>query len=67
VHHLGLDPDEPEASAWGQTFSSLTAGASLRLGLTGTPFGPTTSVSAPARRIRVEERGELGGADCPRI
>ena len=33
VHHLGLDPDEPESTAWGQAFSELTAPARLRLGL----------------------------------
>ncbi len=58
VHHLGLDPEEPEASAWGQTFSSLTAGASLRLGLTGTPFRADKLGFCSARRIQVEEAGE---------
>ena len=58
VHHLGLDPEEPEASAWGQTFTSLTASASLRLGLTGTPFRADNLGFCSARRIRVQERGE---------
>ncbi len=58
VHHLGLDPDEPDASAWGQTFSSLTTGASLRLGLTGTPFRADNLGFCSARRIQVEDAGE---------
>ena len=62
VHHLGLDPDEPEAAAWGHAFSSLTRGARLRLGLTGTPFRADHLAFCAARRVRlrngeaVEER-----------
>ena len=55
VHHLGLDPEEPEASAWGQAFSRLTAGARLRLGLTGTPFRADNLAFCSARRQRVRE------------
>jgi len=52
VHHLGLDPDEPEAAAWGAAFSQLTAGAQLRLGLTGTPFRADNLAFCAARRVR---------------
>ena len=55
VHHLGLDPEEPEASAWGQAFSRLSAGARLRLGLTGTPFRADNLAFCSARRQRVRE------------
>ena len=41
AHHLGLDPDEPDNTAWGH-ISELTQHCRLRLGLTGTPFAPTT-------------------------
>jgi len=37
VHHLGLDPDDPEGG-WGCGFEALSGGAALRVGLTGTPF-----------------------------
>jgi len=50
VHHLGVDPDEPEAAAWGHAFSRITAGASLRLGLTGTPFRADNLAFCAARR-----------------
>ncbi len=56
VHHLGLDPLEPEASAWGHAFSELTTRASLRLGLTGTPFRADNLGFCAARRIRVLDR-----------
>ncbi|MEB3235854.1 MAG: DEAD/DEAH box helicase family protein [Cyanobacteriota bacterium] len=52
VHHLGVDPDEPEAAAWGHAFSSLTAGAALRLGLTGTPFRADQLAFCAARRVQ---------------
>ena len=55
VHHLGIDPEEPEATAWGQAFSRLTAGAALRLGLTGTPFRADNLAFCAARRIQVRE------------
>lgn len=57
VHHLGIDPEEPEAAAWGQAFSRLTAGASLRLGLTGTPFRADNLAFCSARRIQ-ERQGD---------
>jgi len=55
VHHLGLDPEEPEAAAWGFAFSQLTAGAQLRLGLTGTPFRADNLAFCAARRVRIQE------------
>ncbi|MFM7653327.1 MAG: DEAD/DEAH box helicase [Vulcanococcus sp.] len=58
VHHLGLDPEEPEASAWGHAFSRLSNGARLRLGLTGTPFRADNLAFCAARRQRVLEGGE---------
>ena len=58
VHHLGLDPEEPEASAWGQAFSRLSAAADLRLGLTGTPFRADNLAFCAARRVRVHDGQE---------
>jgi len=58
VHHLGLDPEEPEASAWGQAFSQLSAGARLRMGLTGTPFRADNLAFCAARRVRVHDGQE---------
>jgi superfamily II DNA or RNA helicase len=55
VHHLGMDPEEPEASAWGHAFSRLSAGARLRLGLTGTPFRADNLAFCAARRIQVHD------------
>jgi superfamily II DNA or RNA helicase len=55
VHHLGLDPEEPEATAWGHAFSRLTAAARLRLGLTGTPFRADNLAFCAARRIQVHD------------
>lgn len=52
VHHLGLDPDEPEAAAWGAAFSQLTRKAQLRLGLTGTPFRADNLAFCAARRVQ---------------
>ena len=59
VHHLGVDPDEPEATAWGHVFTGLTCGARLRLGLSGTPFRADQLAFCAARRLRVEEHGEI--------
>ncbi len=58
VHHLGLDPDEPEAAAWGFAFGQLTCGARLRLGLTGTPFRADNLAFCAARRVRLREGEE---------
>jgi superfamily II DNA or RNA helicase len=57
VHHLGLDPDEPEATAWGHAFSILSTGARLRLGLSGTPFRADNLAFCAARRLQVVENG----------
>ncbi|HCO76058.1 MAG TPA: DEAD/DEAH box helicase, partial [Synechococcus sp. UBA8071] len=53
AHHLGVDPDEPDATAWGQTFLELTGSVRLRLGLTGTPFRADNLAFCAARRMRV--------------
>jgi superfamily II DNA or RNA helicase len=55
VHHLGVDPEEPEASAWGHAFSRLSCQASLRLGLTGTPFRADNLAFCAARRVHVRD------------
>ncbi len=59
VHHLGLDPEEPEATAWGHAFSILSKGARLRLGLSGTPFRADNLAFCAARRLRVEHNGVM--------
>ncbi|MFZ9282833.1 MAG: DEAD/DEAH box helicase [Prochlorococcaceae cyanobacterium] len=59
VHHLGVDPDEPEAAAWGHAFSSLSSGAVLRLGLTGTPFRADQLAFCAARQVQQREGDEL--------
>jgi len=58
VHHLGLDPEEPEATAWGHAFSRLSATAQMRLGLTGTPFRADNLAFCAARRIHVRDGQE---------
>ncbi len=55
AHHLGVDPSEPEASVWGATFSDLTLGSRLRIGLTGTPFRADNLAFCSARRIWVKD------------
>lgn len=57
VHHLGLNPEEPDAGAWGQVFTELTGPARLRLGLSGTPFRADSLAFCAARRITVRETG----------
>lgn len=57
VHHLGVDPEEPEATAWGHAFSRLSASARLRLGLTGTPFRADNLGFCAARRVQVFDEG----------
>ena len=59
VHHLGLDPEDPEATGWGQVFSELTNPARLRLGLSGTPFRADALAFCAARRIRIRESGRI--------
>jgi hypothetical protein len=65
VHHLGLDPDNPEAKGWGQVFTDLSAPASLRLGLSGTPFRADALAFCAARRIRVEQGGTISERIVP--
>ncbi len=65
VHHLGLDPEEPEATAWGQAFTCLSQGATLRLGLSGTPFRADNLAFCSARRIRTEEGGIISERIVP--
>ena len=57
AHHLGVDPDEPDSTAWGQTFQELTHSLRLRLGLTGTPFRADNLGFCAARRISVQMNG----------
>ncbi|MGC6483994.1 MAG: DEAD/DEAH box helicase [Synechococcus sp.] len=59
AHHLGVDPDEPDGPIWGRTFLELSQGCRLRLGLTGTPFRADNLAFCAARRVRVEQQGEL--------
>ncbi|MCP9775072.1 DEAD/DEAH box helicase [Cyanobium sp. WAJ14-Wanaka] len=59
VHHLGLDPDEPEAAAWGHAFSRLTGTAQLRLGLTGTPFRADNLAFCAAKRVKVRDGDQI--------
>jgi superfamily II DNA or RNA helicase len=59
AHHLGIDPDEPDNTAWGDTFLSLTQNCRLRLGLTGTPFRADNLAFCAARRIQLRQEGEL--------
>ena len=59
AHHLGVDPDEPDGPVWGRTFLELSSHARLRLGLTGTPFRADNLAFCAARRVRVEEAGQL--------
>lgn len=65
VHHLGVDPEEPEAGAWGRAFSELAQSAELRLGLTGTPFRADALAFCAARRLRVEEQGRVSERIVP--
>ena len=64
AHHLGIDPDEPDNTAWGDTFLSLTQNCRLRLGLTGTPFRADNLAFCAARRIPAPPRRRAHRADC---
>jgi superfamily II DNA or RNA helicase len=55
AHHLGVDPQEPEAAAWGHAFTTLTQSARLRLGLSGTPFRADQLGFCAARREQVRD------------
>ena len=66
AHHLGVDPEAPESTAWGQTFLDLTGRCQLRMGLTGTPFRADNLAFCAARRLRVrQEGGALVEQICP--
>jgi len=65
VHHLGVDPEEPEARAWGRAFAELAQSAVLRLGLTGTPFRADALAFCAARRLRVEQQGRVSERIVP--
>jgi len=65
VHHLGVDPEEPEAGAWGHAFTALGRSAALRLGLSGTPFRADALAFCAARRLRVEEEGVISERIVP--
>jgi superfamily II DNA or RNA helicase len=65
VHHLGVDPEEPEASAWGPAFTHLSRSARVRLGLSGTPFRADNLAFCAARRLPVRDRGETGERIVP--
>ena len=58
VHHLGVDPEEPEAAAWGHAFTTVAGRAQLRLGLSGTPFRADNLAFCAARRLRCLEAGQ---------
>ena len=51
VHHLGVDPDEPEGAVWGRTFLNLTNPCRLRIGLTGTPFRADNLAFCSGKRV----------------
>ncbi|MGB5241326.1 MAG: DEAD/DEAH box helicase family protein [Prochlorococcaceae cyanobacterium] len=59
VHHLGLDPEEPDATAWGHAFSELSRPHALRLGLSGTPFRADNLAFCAARRVPRRQEGVL--------
>lgn len=59
AHHLGVDPDDPDAAVWGQTFQEITAGFGLRIGLTGTPFRADNLAFCAARRVRQLQESEV--------
>ncbi len=61
VHHLGLNPDEPEklGPVWGRAFLEISKISKLRIGLTGTPFRADNLPFCSARKISIEnEEGE---------
>ncbi|MCP9884848.1 DEAD/DEAH box helicase family protein [Synechococcus sp. ATX 2A4] len=59
VHHLGLDPDDPEATAWSHAFGCLSRGCVLRLGLSGTPFRADNLGFSASRRISRRQEGVI--------
>ncbi len=65
AHHLGVDPEEPEGPVWGRTFLELSNKSRLRMGLTGTPFRADNLAFCAARRVRIQEGGQLVEQICP--
>jgi superfamily II DNA or RNA helicase len=59
VHHLGLDPDDPEATAWSHAFGRLSRNCVLRLGLSGTPFRADNLGFSASRRIARRQDGVI--------
>ena len=59
AHHLGIDPDALDQTAWGDTFLDLTKPCKLRMGLTGTPFRADNLGFCAARRIKKLQEGEV--------
>jgi superfamily II DNA or RNA helicase len=59
AHHLGVDPEEPEAAVWGQTFQDISSRFRLRLGLTGTPFRADNLAFCAARRVRLRQGDDV--------
>ena len=59
VHHLGLDPDDPEATAWSHAFGCLSLGCVLRLGLRGTTFRADNLGFSASRRISRRQEGVI--------
>ncbi|MCT0201763.1 DEAD/DEAH box helicase [Synechococcus sp. CS-603] len=58
VHHLGVDPEEPQSTAWGHAFERLSQACVLRLGLSGTPFRADNLAFCAASRVLEWEDGE---------
>ncbi len=59
VHHLGVNPNEPDSPAWGKTFLEVTKDSALRLGLTGTPFRADNLSFCSAKKVRIQAHGEF--------
>ena len=59
VHHLGMNPDEPNSQAWGETFLQITRQSKLRIGLTGTPFRADNLAFCAARKIKIKGEKDL--------
>ncbi len=59
AHHLGVNPELSESAVWGKSFLELTQRSTIRLGLTGTPFRSDNLAFCSARKVRVQENGEL--------
>ena len=58
VHHLGIDPEEPQGSVWGKYFLDITNHNRIRIGLTGTPFRADNLAFCAANKVRVQDQGK---------